>query len=41
MHSRRIVYYRDRDEDDKLVFRDARGWWVARVIFERATEITT
>ena len=41
MHSRRTIYHRDRDGDDRLVSQDVCGWWVARGIFERATEIIT
>ena len=41
MHSRGTIYHQDRGGDDRLVFRDVRGWWVARGISGRATKITT
>ena len=33
MYSGRIIYHRGRDEDDRLVSRDIRGWWITRGIF--------
>ena len=41
VHSGRIVYHRDRDEDDRLASQDVNSWWVARGISRRATRITT
>ena len=40
MYSGRIIYLRDRDEDDKLVSRDVRGWWVAGGISRRVIWVT-
>ena len=41
VHSGKIIYYRDIDENDRLVSRDICGWWVARGNYERATRIAT
>ena len=41
VYSGRIIYHRDRDEDDRLVSQDVRGWWVVGGISGRATRITT
>ena len=36
VHSRKIIYYRDRDKNDRLVSQDVCGWWVARGIFQES-----
>ena len=33
VHFGKIIYHRDRDEDDILVSQDVSGWWVAKGIF--------
>ena len=39
-HSRRIVYHRDRDVDDRLISRDVNGWCIVEDIPREATRIT-
>ena len=41
VHYGKIIYNRDRDEDDRLVSQDIWGWWVAKDISESATGIIT
>ena len=35
------LYTIESDRDDRLVYRDVRGWWVTEGISGKATEITT